>query len=357
MNATGISNAERLVRDGEKLLSARRLSEALDLFQRAETCGAAADRCSAGRWMAYMLLGDFELAWCESDAIRRRGAPDPHRFWQGESLHGKRVMLRCLHGFGDAAQFLRYVPRLRNIASDLIVEVPPRFRELASCFEGVEEVITWGDGAPAPPPEWDVQIESVELPFVFRTQFSDLPLATNYLKVPMRSDRTLAVAIASRDVLRVGLVWTSGAWNPKRSIAFARMRSLLEIDGCEFWSLQGGPELAERESFPADTMLREDPSCRNSIKGLAVRISQLDLVITVDTLAAHLAGALGVPAWLLLHHAADWRWLHQVDKSPWYPSLRLFRQPEPGDWKGVIDAATDALWNWSRAANGDGLVA
>jgi hypothetical protein len=295
--------------------------------------------------MAYMLLGDFELAWRESDEIRRRGAPDPHRFWQGESLHEKRVMLRCLHGFGDAVQFLRYVPRLRNIASDLIVEVQPRFRELASCFEGVEEVITWGNGAPISPPEWDVQIESVELPFVFRTHLSDLPLATKYLKVPMCSDRTLAVAIPSRDVLRVGLAWTSGAWNPKRSIEFARMRSLLEIDGCEFWSLQGGPEVAEGDSFPADTMLCEEPSCRNSIKGLAIKISQLDLVITVDTLAAHLAGALGVPAWLLLQHGADWRWLHQVDNSPWYPSLRLFRQPNAGDWKSVIDAAKDALWN------------
>jgi ADP-heptose:LPS heptosyltransferase len=130
-----------------------------------------------------------------------------------------------------------------------------------------------------------------------------------------------------------------------------------EIDGFEFWSLQAGPELAEGDSFPEGTMILEDPSCRNSIKALAIKISQLDLVITVDTLEAHLAGALGVPAWLLLQHEADWRWLHEVDNSPWYPSLRLFRQRKAGDWQSAIGATKDALWNWSRAANRDGLVA
>jgi hypothetical protein len=354
MNATG--NVERLVRQGEELLSARRLTEALDLFELAETCGADADRCAAGRWMIRMLLGDFELAWRESDAIRRRGAPDPQRFWQGESLRDKRVMLRCLHGFGDAVQFLRYVPRMREIASGLIVEVPPRFRELAACFDGVEEVITWGDGARSSTPEWEVQIESNELPFAFRTQLSDLPLATNYLKIPM-GDRTRAIAAPFRDALRVGLVWTAGEWNPKRSVPFSLMRSLLEIDDCEFWSLQGGPKVIDGDSFPASIMLHEDNACRNSIKALAEMISQLHLVITVDTLAAHLAGALGMPTWLLLQHEADWRWLHQVDHSPWYPSLRLFRQPKAGDWASVICAVKDALWNWSRTANCDGLMA
>lgn len=351
-----IGNLERLLRQGEDLLSARTLVEALDLFERAETCGADADRCAAARWIVHMLLGNFELAWRESDAIRRRGAPDPHRFWQGESLRGKRVMLRCLHGFGDAVQFLRYVPRIREIASGLIVEVPPRFRELASCFDGVEEVITWGDGARSSAPEWDVQIESNELPFVFRTQLCDLPLATNYLKIPM-GDRARKIAAPFRDVLRVGLAWTAGEWNPQRSVPFPFMQSLMEIDGCEFWSLEAGHEGIDRHSFPASTILHEDDACRNSIKGLALKISQVHLVITVDTLAAHLAGALGAPTWLLLQHQADWRWLHEVDHSPWYPSLRLFRQPKAGDWKSVICAVKDALWSGSRAANCDGLVA
>src|SRR5438309_10035146 len=220
MSARGTYSAERILRQGEDLLSARKLSEALDLFQRAEIRGADADSCAAGRWMVYMLLGHFELAWSESDAIRRRGALDPHRFWQGEALRDKRVILRCLHGFGDAVQFLRYVPQLRDIASRVMIEVPPRFRSLAPYFDGVEEVITWGDDAPMMAPEWDVQIESNELPFVFRTQLNDLPLATNYLKLSMGACNR-AVAVTSRDVLRVGLSWTAGAWHPKRSVPVA----------------------------------------------------------------------------------------------------------------------------------------
>ena len=120
--------------------------------------------------MAHMLAGNFAAAWRESDAIRQRGAPDPHRYWTGDDLRGQRVILRCLHGYGDAVQFLRYVPRLRALASHLVVEVPPAMMEIASCFDGVDDVITWGAGAPAVPPEWNAQVEVMELPYLFRTE-------------------------------------------------------------------------------------------------------------------------------------------------------------------------------------------
>lgn len=343
---TAACTAEGFIHRGEELLSERRLSLALDLLQRAEKVGANADRCAAGRWMVHMLRGDFELAWRESDSIRGRGLPDPQRFWQGESLRGKCVILRCLHGFGDTVQFLRYAPQLREITSRLIVEVPPGLLALAFCFEGVEEVITWGENKSTSIPGWDVQIESIELPYVFRTRLDDLPLATRYLKLPKKS-RYYGPAPGSLKCSdpHVGLVWTAGAWNPNRSVPFDIMKSLLEIDSCKFWNLQGGPETVD--ILPANAMIHEDDGRHNNIKALAARISQLDLVITVDTLAAHLAGALGVPAWLLLPHQADWRWLDQRDDSPWYPSLRLFRQPDAGDWKGVIHSAKVALRKWS----------
>jgi hypothetical protein len=234
--------------------------------------------------------------------------------------------------------------------------VPPRFRDLATYFDGVEEVITWGDDAPIVTPGWDVQIESIELPFIFRTQLSDLPLATNYLKLPKIGACNRAVVVISRDILRVGLAWTAGAWNPKRSVPFSIMQSLLDVDGCEFWSLEASLEMVGSSSSRRRRILHDD-ACRNSITALAVKISKLDLVITVDTLAAHLAGALGKPTWLLLHHEADWRWLHQVGSSPWYPSFRLFRQPKAGDWRNVICATKEALGNWSRNANRYGVVA
>jgi hypothetical protein len=350
------NTAEVLLHSGEDLLSARSLSEALHRFQQAEAAGAEPDRCAAGRWTTNMLMGNFEAAWQESDAIRRRGTFDPHRFWQGESLRGKRVMLRCLHGFGDAIQFLRYAPRLRETASRLIIEVPPRLLELASYFDGVDEIVTWGEEAPAVAPIWDVQVESNELPYLFRTQLCDLPLTTNYLRIPKKSKDGQTELSSGRNAFQVGLVWTAGAWNPARSIPFALIQSLFNISGCEFWDLQGGPEMTKEPSL-LNGMLRIEERCRSSVKALAAKIAELDLIITVDTLAAHLAGALGVPAWVLLQHEADWRWLHLRGDSPWYPSVRLFRQPTAGDWKRVIETVTNNLRERTCAAHSNGLVA
>jgi hypothetical protein len=286
------------------------------------------DRQAAALWRRAMLGGDFELAWRQSDAIRRRGAPDPHRFWQGEPLTGKRVMLRCLHGFGDAVQFLRYGPRLRSIAAHLIVEVPPRFVDLAHCFDGIDEVITWGNDAPPEAPKWDVQIEVMELPYLFRTQLAELPIATDYLRLPR------IVARTSSTLLRVGIACTSGDWNPARSLPLAALEPILALSRCEFWSL---------EHHATGSPLRIDPEASRSVIGLACHIASLDLVVTVDTLAAHLAGALGIPAFVLLQHDADWRWMAARCDSPWYPSLRLFRQPRAGDWTSCVAALRDAL--------------
>jgi hypothetical protein len=282
-----------------------------------------------------MLRGDFAQAWRASDRIRQRGAPDPHRFWQGEPLAGRRVILRCLHGFGDAVQFLRYAPNLRALASHVTVEVPPRLLELARCFDGVDEVITWDDEAPA----WDVQIEVMELAYFFRTQLTDLPIATRYLRLP---------ASPPRSGFRVGLAWTSGDWNPARSIPFPLVQPLLAPPGCEFINLQHHAE-------PACALL-PDPQASASVFGLASTIAQLDLAITVDTLAAHLAGALGIPCWVLLQHDADWRWMLNRDDSPWYPSLRLFRQPSPGDWVSVIKAVSSQLAS-NRLSSRDETIA
>ena len=284
--------------------------------------------------MAHMLRGEFEQAWRENDAIRQRDAPDAHRFWQGEALAGQRVIIRCLHGFGDAIQFLRYVPSVRKVAASVVVEVAPRLVGLARMLEGVDEVITWGEDAPATPPQWTVQIEVMELPYVFRTELRDLPIGRGYLRVP----RT---GLGPAALLRVGIMGTAGSWNTSRALPSACMQAILAVRGCEFWDLgqlQGG---AATDS--AETVLQVDPECRNSTVGLASLIARLDLVIAVDTLAPHVAGALGKPAWVMLQFAADWRWMHGREDSPWYPSLRLFRQAGAGDWESVQDAVIHAL--------------
>ena len=329
----------------EELLEERKLFKSKEVFDTAERLGADPDRCSGGRWMSAMLLGHFEGAWRESDAIRIRGAPDPHRFWNGEDLRGKRLIVRCLHGFGDAVQMLRYMPRLRDVAARVVVQVPPKFVELARFFDGVNAVNTWGnDGG-----EWDVQLEVMELPYIFRTWLGELPLAVRYVHVPEVEVRRVADAMrcscGESGLLRVGVVWAGGEWNPERTLPFGELQELLVEGGVEFWNLQGRPAAVEAEG---SSMRDATEVCGDGLVPLAATIANLDLVITVDTLAAHLAGAMGRPAWVMLQRVADWRWMVERSDSPWYPTLRLFRQAEQGDWAGLVKQVRCELVDFAR---------
>jgi hypothetical protein len=342
------AHGNALVSGAEVLLSARTLQPAIESFDSAEAKGADPNRCAAGRWLAHMLRGDFAAAWQENDAIRSRGAPDPHRFWNGEDISGKRVIVRCLHGLGDTVQFMRYAAQLNGRAKKVIWEVPPAMMPLARCFHGVDRVVSWEDEC-IESRHWDVQIEVMELPYIFRTTLADLPIASRYLTLAFR--RT-AMEMGARIVPRIGVVWSAGDWNVSRSIPVALLRPLFERPGCEFWNLQGGPLRQAVAELGSGIAVREAASCNDGVLCLAEIISQLDLVLTVDTLAAHLAGSLGIPAWLMLQHAADWRWMENCNESPWYPSLRIFRQPTPGAWRDVVSAVGEKLQPWLHAEEG-----
>ena len=319
-------------------LEARDLAAAGMALDQAEQHGAHPNQCDGMRWMLAMLLGDFRSAWQASDAIRARGLPDPHRFWHGEDLRGARVIVRCLHGFGDAVQMLRYAPMLAQVAASVVYEVPPRLLDLAPCFKGVTHSITWGEAAPAEPPEYDVQLEVMELPYLFRSEACDLPLTTRYLDLPPSVLADAAKRMGPRTRPRAGVVWAAGEWNPDRSLPLECLGPLLAPPSHEFWNLQGGEARRALDTLPDATLV-----CGEGILQLAAAISHMDLVITVDTLAAHLAGALGKPVFLLLQHAADWRWQVDREDSPWYPTLSIVRQPRPGDWPGVIAQVCEAL--------------
>ena len=335
------------VERAEHLLEERDLPGAVEAFHAAASSRHEVDRCAGGLWMTYMLLGDFAAAWRQSDRLRERGAPDPHRFWKGESIDGKRLMLRCLHGFGDAVQMLRYLPMLQQRCASVTLEVPPRLLALAPCFTDAGNVITWGEAAPAEQPAWDVQVEIMELPYLLRTVCADLPIATRYLSVPPAAQRAVA-PLMSGTHKRVGVVWSTGEWNRTRVIPFECIQALVKDTGIEFWNLQGGAEHDEWNAL-AGKNLRDGAEVGDGIVTLAALIQQMDLVITADTLAAHLAGALGKPAWVVLQYAADWRWMHARASSPWYPSLRLFRQPRAGDWGTPMAQVQAALSHWKEA--------
>ena len=338
--------AEALLLTAEAALAEEDLPTTVRFADQAERAGAEPDRCAGNRWLAHMLGGNFEAAWRESDAIRGRGVADPHRFWNGDDLRGKRVILRSLHGFGDAVQMFRFLPRLRALVSQLTVEVPPRLVELAPCFDGMGEVITWGEGAPAEPPAWDVQIEVMELPYLLRVRAEALEPVSGYLRVPeaLRLEAARFVRETSaKDGLtpRVGVIWTAGHWNPTRSVPFELVSALGAVEGVTFWSLEGRSGRERDGILPAGW--RDVYEFGDGLLRLAAIVEQMDLLITVDTLVAHLAGALGVPCWLLLQHRADWRWMSGREDSPWYPSLRLWRQGSAGDWAGLMERVLAAL--------------
>ena len=324
-NSGRVCSGLSLFKKAQTCLELRQTREACQLFSAAENLGYHPDACAAGRWTCHMLRGEFESAWCESDEIARRGNPDPHRFWDGQPLQGKRVLLRCLHGLGDTLQFIRYAPAIRERASRLTVEAQPALKRLIVTSDLADEVITWGE----PEPRWDQQIEIMELPRIFRTTLRSIPNDVPYLKLrqagldPARRGRTL----------RVGLVWYSSAYNRARSLPFKALEPLLSIGGVEFFSFQAGEARAHVRDcgYEILNLCNED-----DLLATAQGVIEMDLVITVDTMMAHLAGALGRKVWTLLPFEGDWRWMLERSDSPWYPTMRLFRQPTPGDWATAV---------------------
>jgi hypothetical protein len=320
--------------------SNRRIVDSLHHFHHAERLGSDPAECASGRWTCWMLLGEFEQAWRESDSLSLRATPDPNRFWDGLPFTGKRVILRCLHGYGDAIQFMRYAPLVRREASYLIVETHP---ELVSLFRGtpfIDEVITW-TGPDKGSPEWDQQIEVMELPRAFRTTLQTIPNAVPYLYVPEDARQRSCERLGGSNRPRVGILWASSNWNPARNIELARLHPFLELSRFAFYSFQRGPERQELRQLKYG--IRDTAETSPEIADTAADLTNMDLLITVDTMAAHLAGALGKPVWTLLPYHADWRWMCDREDTPWYPTMRLFRQPAPGDWDSVIARIVDEL--------------
>ena len=310
----------------EELLARRELRLALAAFDRAEAAGAEPARCAGGRWHCYMLLGQYERAWCESDAIRSSGAPDEHRVWDGTPLRGgERVLVRSVHGYGDAVQMLRFAPRLG--AGCVTVQAAPAVCDLLRMLPGVDRVVPWGEE-----PEYDVQLEVNELAYLVRAAVTDLCQGVPYLKVS-------PTQLGRKRLPRVGLVWTGSSWNPARSLPFACLQPLLDAgEGVvDFWSLQAeenNGDWRERAAARGSACLTAG---EHSPLALAEAIAAMDSIITVDTFAAHLAGAMGKPVAVLLEREADWRWMVKGENSPWYPSMRLLRQVHGGDWSAPLE--------------------
>ena len=277
-----------------------------------------------------MRRGAFEEAWKISDADlkARAGKPCwhlPRHFqyiWNGTSPQGRRVLVRCYHGLGDTIQFIRYAPLLKEMAEEVMVWAQPRLLPLLATMPGIDKLLPLHDGTPDV--AYDVDVEVMELPHLFRTTVQTIPSRFPYLHV---SPKPLP---AHNKKLAVGLVWRAGDWDEQRSMPFSAFYPLAGVPNVNFYILQSDPKGAGwDESFGINPEELDLLDYARNIKGL-------NLLISIDSMPVHLAGALGVPVWTLLQAEADWRWMNDRTDSPWYPTMRLFRQQHPGDWAGVM---------------------
>lgn len=308
---------------------------------------AAADPERAGdlgaAWMRHMRSGNFARAWEVSDEVLRGRADQqcddlPRHYqwiWRGEPLDGKRVLIRCYHGLGDTIQFIRYAPLVRQIASRVIVWAQPVLLDLLGTADGIDELLPLSDAAPDV--EYDIDVESMELPHIFRSTTDTLPNRVPYLRVE-------PAELEHDGNLQVGLVWECGDWAPERAVPLHLIQQLGDVDGVTFHIMQRGPALA---SWP--NRFGVISGSDDALEAARV-IASLDLMITIDSMPAHLAGALGVPTWTLLQVDADWRWTNDREDSPWYPTMRLFRQERARDWQPVVRRVLEELQQLARAS-------
>lgn len=285
-------------------------------------------------------FSDYEARFAAIREADPRNYPQPR--WDGSPLEGKTLLLYCEQGLGDAIQFSRYIPDIARLGGHVVLEVQQPLVTLMSSLSGVEKVVVKS----GMPPITDCQIPLMSLPHIFGTTLDTIPAPIPYL-VPDTSKETAWRRILANDTMyRVGLVWRGSATNPMdldRSCTLAEFAPLLAISGVSYYSLQLGQGVDEITSLPQAAGLLDLTEHLKDFSDTAALVANLDLVITVDTAVAHLAGAMGKPVWVLLAHTPDWRWMLDRNDSPWYPTMRLFRQPQPGDWAYVIDEVARGL--------------
>jgi len=276
--------------------------------------------------------------------------------WTGQSLRGKTILLRVEQGYGDAIQFLRYARCVKALGATVLLQVYAELARLAEGCAGVDSVID----IPEVPADFDFHAHLLSLPRVFGTDLSSVPAEVPYFRVDPRRVERWAERLSDDTLRKVGVVWAGSpglhARDRERSIPLAQLTPVLGVDGVRFYALQKGPAAAEIErAVPQGRAIVDLGAELDDFADTAAVISLLDLVLCVDTSVAHLAGALGKPAWLMLRNPADFRWLEGRDDSPWYPKMRLFRQRRSGDWDDVALRVKAALERWVLADRAESL--
>jgi len=289
----------------------------------------------------------FRARWAVPDSPIRM--PELSRpLWEGESLEGRSILVHCEQGLGDSLHFIRYAPLLAEQAGRVLVLTPPALARLFGRIPGIEIVTALPD-----PAAYEYHTPLLCLPRLLGTELATVPAAIPYLSAePLAAKAWSEKLAALGGARRIGLVWAGApraqdrqafALDRRRSLTLARLAPLGGLGEIRFVSLQKGPPAEQAKTPPAGLDLYDPTEQLHDFADTAALVANLDLVISVDTSVAHLAGALGRPVWLLSRFDGCWRWLLDRTDSPWYPTMRLFRQPAPGDWDSVVMAVRAAL--------------
>jgi hypothetical protein len=290
--------------------------------------------------LALLLQGDYAEGWREYEwRLRAAGFAQsfpsyPGPVWEGQDAKGKTILVTAEQGLGDAIQFLRFAARLAERGARVVAMVPPPLRSLAATVPGVAAAYATGDALPA----YDFHVSLMSLPHRLGVTQRDLGTGPYLHADGAAIDRATGV-------LTVGVAWAGApgnTLNARRSLPLAALAPLFDVSNVRLFSLKREGELFT----PADAAhlhhLVELP-LRDDFDGLASLVASLDLVISVDTSLAHLAGALGKPVWVLLSRVPDWRWGLEGSESPWYRTARLFRQRIAGDWTAPVSEIVAAI--------------
>jgi len=339
---------------GNALAALQRHAEAIASFDQALAIAPESASVHWNRALALLRAGDFEQGWKEYEWRWKVDAPwsVPRDFpkeslWLGEQpVEGKTVLLYAEQGLGDTIQFVRYVSLVTALGAKVILEVQPELKTLLSDLKDVDGVIAKGEELP----QFDFHCPLLSLPLAFGTRLETIPAATPYLQASSEAAKEWDTRLATKGLgakgrPRIGLVWSGRQTHSNdhnRSIALRALLPLLDAEA-EFVSLQ-------KDIRPEDAIVLKErsdvPNFGDSLESFsdaAALVSNLDLVISVDTSIAHLAGALAKPVFVLLPFVPDSRWLLDRDDSPWYPTARLFRQPKVGDWQSVVRRVADEI--------------
>ncbi len=306
---------------------------------------------------ALLLTGDFSRGFAEYEW--RRQAKDfklqfgcflEEQLWDGSNLEGRTILLLAEQGLGDTIHFIRYAPLVQNCGGRVILICPPELIRLLKTVPGIVQIIDQVTELP----EFDVHAPLMSLPKILGTTLETIPTQIPYISVPTECEK-LTLPIPPNTKLKVGIVWASGYKDkPRWALRLYKNRScplaifvenLLPIPGISLYSLQIGRDRCALEEYREEPRIQDLSNNIHDFADTAAAIAQLDLIITVDTAVAHLAGAMGKPVWVLLPFAHDWRWLIDRSDSPWYATMRLFRQSQSGDWQSVFAQVVKALNN------------